>query len=45
MKKFLLTYIIAIEIEEIYIVTSIKKREHKTPQNSPAEKDKLYSIW
>lgn len=45
MKKFLLTYIFAIEIEEIYIVTSIKKREHKTPQNSPAEKDKLYSIW
>lgn len=45
MKKFLLTYIFVIEIEEIYIVTSIKKENTKPPQNSPAEKDKLYSIW
>lgn len=45
MKTFLLTYIFAIVIEEIYIVTSIKKENTKPPQNSQAEKDNLYSIW
>lgn len=41
MKKLLLTYIFAIEIEEIYIVTSIKKREHKKPPKQSSKERQI----
>lgn len=44
MKKFLLTYIFAIEIEEIYIVTSIKKENTKPPKTVQQRKTN-YTVY